>query len=125
MAVKDYSGSIATAKRLIDKYGRAVTYQRRSVNEIDPLKPWLGVTQRASQALAVFATFIEFEHREIDNEIIMRGDKRCLLAAADFSTFRPDPGDEILDGTVTWSILNVKTIQPGSLDVLYDVHVRA
>lgn len=42
MVTKDWSKAAATAKRLIEKYGRTITIYKKSETPLDPEMPWLG-----------------------------------------------------------------------------------
>ncbi len=96
---------------------------------IDNLPLW----QQAIRAKCVHptGTFIEFEKEEIDGELIMRGDKRVLIAAKDVEdettgvqSVKVEDFDHVLDGLVRWKIVAAELIEPGSQRIVYDVQVR-
>lgn len=115
-----------TAKRLIEKNGRVLRFHRRSDVPNDPLKPWRGTTEVAIEQFDAVAVVLDYEEDEVDGEIIRRGDRRVLLAVN--STPEPRPSltgfHTVTDGTVVYSIVDVKLLNPGEIDILYDMRVR-
>ncbi len=70
----------------------------------------------ASQTIKAVVT--DFEDKEIDGNLIQRGDKLYTIAAKDLTA--PSLNDMIDD----CKILNIKTIQTGDTPLLYKCQVR-
>ena len=110
----DYSRMVSTATRLISKYGRSMTL--RSTTETgDPWNP----TQTNSDT-AITGTVVDYKSSEIDGDAIQTNDKRILID----STAVPTLQDKVVDGSVEYSIIDIREIKPGSTVVLYDLQVR-
>lgn len=126
----NYTQLRTTAERLIEDNGRSMTLtQRDTGNPIDPNKPWRGSTGASDVSVSVIGVFIDYETDLIDGEIIMRGDKRVLVAAKSVSDASPsnlnlEEYDFLVDGSVSWEIVKVDTVEPGSDRILYDLQVR-
>lgn len=112
-----YSGLAQTAKRLIDTKGRSVTVRSTAGQTFDPINDTMtgGVTNTP-----VKAVFTEFKREEIDGTLIMRGDKKVLLAGS----VEPKGNDVIIDGSTKYRIVDILTVQPADTVVIYKVQAR-
>lgn len=118
---KDYSSLAALAKRLIEFYGRALTLTKDSATPTDASKPWRGTTGVTSTA--PIGVVLDFNFKEVDGTKIRRGDKQAFIASS--STIEDlRYYDRLVDGTDEWNIINVNTLEPGSLRLLYQLHLR-
>lgn len=122
MALFDYSRSAATAKRLIDRFGREVTLRRPSgAAGADPWEP--GADE--SSDLTVRAAVVDFERRLVADGTVQRGDKRFLIAASDLGDERVEPDWRIIDRGETYRLVEpLGTIEPGDTVVMYDLQGR-
>jgi len=71
----------------------------------------------------VHGAFTGFESKLVDGESIKNSDKLLLVSAEGISTALDD-FDAVKDGSKTWKIINVETISPADVIVLYKIHVR-
>ncbi len=128
----NYANFRNLAERLIEENGRTLTLIRMDQgNPTDSAKPWAGSTEAAEERFDVTGVIIAFEKEAIDGETVRLGDKQILIAA---KSVEDDSGsatnidiedyDVVLDGTVRWTIVIAELIEPGSLRILYDIHVR-
>lgn len=122
----DYSTIAATGLRLISEYGKSITVKR--VNRVfDTDKPWKKDTSSAAEQPdtdhTVMGVIADFNHREVDGEIIQTGDRRLLVAAQGLA-FEFDLRDLIVDGSDQWRIVNINTVAPGATTLLYDLQLR-
>lgn len=68
-------------------------------------------------------SFVGFESSLVDGKTIKDGDKLLLVSPEGFSDDLSN-FDEVKDGTKTWKIVDVKTIEPADIVVLYKIHIR-
>lgn len=128
----DYANFRTLAERLIEENGRTITLVRKDQgNPVVSAEPWRASTNVAEITFDVLGVFIEFEKDEVDGTIVMRGDKRVLVAAKSVtdeggSAANLDIEDynAIVDNGVRWRIITPGVIEPGDTRILYDIHVR-
>ena len=126
----DYENFRTLAERLIGENGRTLTLIKIDRgNPVDVSEPWRDSTDAAEVLIPITGVFIEFETEDIDGTQVRRGDKRVLVAAIDVEQANKaaedvENFDKILDGLVSWKIQSVEIIEPGSLTIMYDLHVR-
>jgi hypothetical protein len=128
----NYTQFRATAERLIEENGRTITLVRKDQgNPVDPTEPWRASTNAAEITFDVLGVFIEFEKDEVDGTIVMRGDKRVLVAAKSVtdeggSAANLDIEDysDVLDGGTRYRIITSSVIEPGDTRIMYDLQVR-
>ena len=126
----DYANFRLLAERLINENGRSMTLTRKDQdNPTDPTKPWRTSTEVAEISFPVVGVFIDYEKDEVDGTLILRGDKRVLVAAKDIDDQSPtntkvEDYNSITDGTVVYRIINAQVIEPGDTRILYDLQVR-
>lgn len=109
-----YANSVASAKRLIAKFGRDMTL-KTIARSGDKWNPTLTPT-----TTTVTGAVIEYKTHQIDGMFVKVGDKMILFD----STVNITIGDKIIDGDNTYSIVDFNTIAPGSSVILYKVQVR-
>jgi hypothetical protein len=59
----------------------------------------------------------------IDGTRILATDRGALIAAADLA-IRPEPGDQLLVGASTLTIVAVETVEPGGTPIIFKAVVR-
>lgn len=119
----DFNKSARTAKRIIDKNGRAVTFIKKSTLPADETKPW-GEKRNLQETITTKCSFINYEVNEIDGEKIKVGDKKVLANAIDTKGQNLEDFEEIQDGGTTWRVKKVNTVQPADVVVMYEIQVR-
>lgn len=112
MAAFDYSGVIATAKSLINKFGKTIY----KISTIPPINEWEASTD--GTPIAVKGVMIAYKNNEIDGTLIKATDKK-ILTYDEVSV-----GDKIKDEEVHYNVVNVDTIAPANDKLLYKVQVR-
>ena len=122
----DYTAIIATAHRLLQKFGEESTLVR-TVNGVpsDPTKPWIPGT-------AVVTTYLV--HSVWLNESILRreslvkqGEVFALLAALDLTAVVPDPSTDHLvraDGR-RFAIVECRPLDPSGQAIIYEARARS
>lgn len=119
MSVYDRAASLALKQ--IAKYGRSVTFRQVTPGTFDPAT--YATTGNTTTDATVKAFFKDYKERQIDGEIIKRNDKQILIAASALSV-TPQTNDTIVDGGVTYTIVNMETVKPGDVAVLYKMQGR-
>ena len=74
------------------------------------------------QDTEINALISEFKARSIDGTLILRGDKRFLIAAIGPV---PTVADTIIHAGKVYSIINVLTLQPSGVPIYYEVQGRS
>lgn len=113
----DYSGVKATAERLIRRFGQDATLVRETQGG-DPWDPVTSNTEFACQA-AVMA----YSQNLIDGTRIQADDRQIYLSTESL-TITPTTSDSLSVGGVSFSILNVRPLNPGGTVVFYEIQAR-
>lgn len=128
----NYTRLRQTAERLIEENGRVLTLVRKDQgNPVDPAKPWRASTEESEITVDVIGVFIEYEKDEVDGTLVLRGDKRILVAdksvtdeGGSASNLNIEDYSDIVDDGTRYRIINPAILEPGSLRMLYDLQVR-
>jgi hypothetical protein len=112
MATFDYSGVIATAKSLIDKFGKTMI----RVTSVESGDEWNPTTVEFETN--VVGVMTSYKNNQIDGTLIKATDKQILTYNA------VDIGDKIKDETISYNVINVDIIAPANDKILYKVQVR-
>lgn len=116
-----YTSLAATAQRLMDRFGQAMTL-RRVVNSAYDTST--GTVTQATTDYAVNGVVQAYKESRVDGSIIRRGDKQVIVAG-NALTFAPDPDtDRLLIGGVDHAVVNVEEENPGGLALVYTLQVR-
>lgn len=118
MAVHDRSAT--QALRQIAKHGRWIKIVTKSGGYLPDEDDFANQDEESEDAQGLFTMF---HNREIDGELIRVGDRRVLIAAQGLAA-APSTGNLIRDGSTTYKVVKVDTLQPGDTTVLYKVQVR-
>jgi hypothetical protein len=116
----DYAKSAATALRLLTKFGQPVTLRKQTAGAYDPATGTATITTSDTAGNAAILEFSDGERYQAGTTI-QEGDKKALLNAA---AVTPAPNDLLIAGSVTWTVLGVKTLAPAGTVVLYELHLR-
>lgn len=124
----DYTRAIASALRMITKYGQSVTLVKFADTTPDSSQPWrTGAPTESTQT--VFGVFQNYDlvsrggSRHIQGELILAGDKKFLIAASGL-TNPPTPKGEIRVSSIIWKIVSVEELAPSGTPIMYSLQVR-
>lgn len=112
---------VAWVKAMIVSEGRICTLSKYGT-EKDEDKPWRGheTPDPETDQSSVSAVFIDYRAREIDGENVRRGDKYAFVAGdSDAGAYQL-----LIDGAMTWKIVESEKVEPGSEILLYKLHLR-
>ena len=130
----NYAGVSKKAKKLVDKFGREITFIQLSEALTDSTKPWRGsLTPRVNPANSLIikgvfvppSSSVELGLQTIKPGMTDRASQIIIIAPGvehvdvEFEQF-----DEVLDGTVRWKIVKVETLKPGSDRIVYFIEVE-
>lgn len=130
--MKDYTPNIATAQRLIAKFGRPVILRNEDQTPVDEERPWGPDLDTGDLSLSTFGVFVP------PNQVRIFG----LSALGDATEFRDmvtfseqimicSPGevdaksfDIVIDAGVHWRINGIQILKPGTQTVLCYFGIR-
>jgi hypothetical protein len=121
----NYSSLSATAKRLIDRFGRSVTLKKQSATPTDAAKPWRGSSQASDISTTALAVIVDFALEEAESDHVQRGDKRAYVAQDSAPEIDLSSYDRLVEADgQTWQIVRAETINPGDTKLMYDLQLR-
>jgi len=132
----DYSGLLATADRLIERFGRTVTLRRKSESPATASKPWGPASSVASdiQAIETTAVFLGPQFESFDSVTAGIGlgvtnveEKTGRVLVKALAATLPEElqiGWQIDDGTRVFEIISSRPIKPGGTLMYHDVRVK-
>ncbi len=127
---KDYGPVIATAQRLITKFGRSITFVSFDETLADATKPWQGATAPrggGATTLVEDAVFVgpgaALGLSITLEDLIKRSEQMLIVSPGAAVTL--DIYEEIIDDdTSRWKIVGMEKLQPAGDIVLYFVGVK-
>lgn len=102
----------------IRRYGTAITYKSRTG---DVFTASTGVNAPTFTDYASHGIFSSFKVRDVDGTRVKSGDHRLVIADL---AVEPKPGDQVVQGSRTLTVVEVIVAQPGGVAALYEVQVR-
>jgi len=123
---KDYTGNAATAKRLVEKFGRAVTVYKRSRTPADAGKPWQGPTDTPADFATFIAVFVPAAGGGLGKILVDKAaeldvtiTQEVILSPESDLTFDLNDADSILDGGRAYKVHVREELKPGDLSLLF------
>ena len=116
---KSYKRFIISANKQINKYGRGVEYHTVT-NTSDTSKPWTTASSNdTSSSVKIVFTTTEDNGKEtlLANDGIRS--RSVVIGYMAYSGKTPTILDYILDGGKVYKIVNVQTVKPGALPILF------
>lgn len=114
----DYSRMVATASRLITRFGQAGTLERPTFT--GPSHTPVAGTPEEYPAIFVIG---EFKSREIDGTRVLQGDKRVIIAPS--LAVVPKLSDWLVEADGgRFRLVDFKTIKPATTTIAYIAQVR-
>lgn len=128
MASFDYNKTVATAQRLITKFGRSVTFCQPDVTPPDANAPWKtsnavsGETQVALDIVAVQPSSLEQLGISVEfSERFKRSDQVFICAPG---TNNMENFASALDNSLRWEITHLEILKPATTVVLAFIGVK-
>ena len=129
---KDYTKTIATAQRLITKFGRSITFVSFDETLGEAAKPWKGATApRGAGATTLILDAVSVEPRSLDelgrstaiDDLVKRSEQIMIVSPG--SAVSLESFEEIIDDdTSRWKIVGLERLRPGTEILLYFVGVK-
>ncbi len=113
-----YRLAAKTARDMIRKFGGPVTLLMPQDESFDPVAG--SVTSGTPLERRGKGLLTGYKDNLVDGTVIQRGDRRLLLEAG----MAPTRTTKIRIGSEIWKVVDVDTIAPGQVTVLYTVQVR-
>jgi hypothetical protein len=117
----DYDAMQTIGDDLIDNFGKTVTV-RQEKSDTDKANPWEGKTDDV-QTYNTKCAFIDIHEKDIDGTIVKKGDRLGYISPKGES-FAIQLKHQIIDGSTTYKIMNVETINPAGTNLLYILRLR-
>lgn len=118
MTAFDYSRSVATADRLIKRFGQS-GFLRRFTSTGPPSNP----TQTPANHAATFAV-LAYTNRQIDGTRILATDQLVYLSAVGLAV-TPKLTDKLVDAAgVVYNIILITPFSPAGTVVYYEIQIR-
>lgn len=111
----------ATAKRLIDRYGKPMLLKKPSVGDYDTAT---GTVTVHSTAYTVRGVIRDPSVFELDTSSVERGDRFVMLAATGLIAAAPQPGDILTIANDDWRAVRVNSTFSGEDVAVYELQVR-
>ena len=117
----DYARMARTAQRLIDRFGKLekITGFVDVPNVDQPNRP--GTRTLIDESTN--CVFLAIDAKLVDGNLIRSGDMKVLAAPLSM-TLDPKMTGAITRGDESWSIVNIKELNPGGIKLLYTIQVR-
>lgn len=120
-----YDRMAATALRLIEQFGQPITLRDTVPGDYDPVTGAqtsdVEVTQPAQAILQDYA-LQQSGMSYADGTVIKQGDKKILVAAQGLTP--PTLTMKVLADGTTWTIVNIKEINPAGTPLVYELQGR-
>lgn len=112
------------AKRLVDKFGKVVTYEERpDPSSYDPTTGGVDETIALPTYSVKIAPPDQYKDFFIDGEIIEVGDTKTIIAAQGLE-FTPTKGSAFFIDNTVWRIVNIGPLYSGELIAAYVLQLR-
>lgn len=113
-----YTRMAATASKLLNKFGGAVTVVRNVGGSVNPVTGV--VTPGSNTTLTGKGLLNKFSDDLIDGTRIKASDRLLMLD----SSFEPVMTDKPTIASQNWTIVEIRTIKPANVAVMYALQVR-
>lgn len=119
----NYARTANTASRLLANFGADATVIKQTAGDYAPETGQASITSTNYTAKAVLLNYTEKETGELlsAGTLIEKTDKKIILERFDAV---PDVDDLITFNSVTYRIVNVKTLSPSGYIVIHECRVR-
>lgn len=119
----NYANSVKTVRSLLAKFGRSMTLVKDVIGTYDETTGKVTNTTTSvtdnGVLLPYSATFAN-GITSANNSLIQQGDAQVLINIS----VVPKPTDKLTVGSDTYTIINVKALEPSGLNTFYDMQVR-
>lgn len=114
-----YSDMQQTANSMLSEFGQSVTITRKTSGAYDPA--FGSVTITTTTQTGTGAIF-DYGDRDINGTLVLQGDKKLLLSQIGIDDI--EVNDTVTLGSNTYTVTNVKTLDPAGTNVMFVCNVR-
>lgn len=115
----DYASLATTADTIIGNFGVPVTVLSKGTSSYNVDTGTVTSTDTTQTANGVI---VEYESKDIDGTLIMRGDKRLLLSPIGITSIKPDA--KVTIAGVSYNVICVYETNPAGVALVYDLQIR-
>lgn len=115
----DYAAIATIADTIIANFGVPVTVTTKGtpVYNVDT-----GTVVAPTTTETANGVVTNYDSKDIDGSVILRGDKRLLLSPIGITAIKPNATISVL--TVTYTVVAVNEINPAGVSLVYDLQIR-
>lgn len=115
----DYSSLASTARGLLAEFGQDVTFTRKTEATYNNQT---GAVESVSVTFADRGVIFPFAKgvTSVNGSLVQAGDQEIYWQGST----APQPGDNVLVAGVDYKVVAVQAIEPGGVNVLYQIQVR-
>lgn len=113
-----YSDLSNTAAGLLSLKGQLLTFSRETTGSYDPKS---GETQSSASTYTGNGGVFNYKSNQVDGTVIQSGDLRVILEA---TTTAPKLSDKVTIDGGTYKIVNIETVSPAGVPVIYKLQLR-
>lgn len=117
----DYAKSAATALRLLQQFGQAVTRNASTAGAYDPATGASVVTDVASSRTGALLNYSGKGEIYANGNLVILGDKKLLLDGSGPAEMT----DSYVVGATEYSVVSIKELNPAGTVVMFEIHARA
>jgi len=120
-----YSNMQGVALRLIDKFGQTITLRDTVPGEYDPVTGGSmaeTIVDQPAQAILQDYALQQSGMTYAEGTVIKQGDKKILVAAQGLTP--PTLTTTVIADGATWTIVNIKEINPAGTPLVYEIQGR-
>lgn len=114
----NYQALASRVGNLIEKMGKPLTLRSYSAATYDPVT--MTHTAGAATDVSVYGVEERYRSYEIDGTLIRGGDRKFIVA----SDTVPTLAMKMVESSVEYQIVAVNPLQPGTVTLYYEIHVR-
>lgn len=110
-----------TAASLLSQYGTPMSLRRETPGTYNPTTGQ--VAAGSTTDYVCYGVIDNYTLRDLQNSVIQTGDKRIYMTAG-ATIPEPKPGDTVVMGSTSWTVIDCVSLAPGGVAVLYTLQVR-
>ena len=119
-----YDNMAELARAKIADFGRAITITRVIGNQFSNYDPSTGEAASAENTYSATALVFPYDRRRVDGALIRAEDMVITIDAKSCPVVPDQTTDRITVGSVQYSIVSVRELNPGGTAILYEVQGR-
>lgn len=110
----------------IGEFGSSVTLRTKNQSEAtyDPATDSYTYPDGEVADVSVSGLAVDFDRKAVDGTLVKATDKRLFIPAKDAPNLDEAEVVEVVVGARTWKVMSVKTVMPGDVRLVYELHLR-